>query len=90
MSRYVFQDKCFWDFPGGPVVKTPPSIQSCQVWSLVRELSSHMLLGQKRKEKKRNINRSNIVTDLIIVCVCVCVYIYIERERETEKQSKCC
>ena len=25
MSRYVFQDKCFWDFPGGPVVKTSPS-----------------------------------------------------------------
>ena len=88
MSRYVFQDKCFWDFPGGPVVKTPPSIQSCQVWSLVRELSSHMLLGQKRKEKKRNINRSNIVTDLIIVCVCVCVYIYIEREREREREAK--
>ena len=52
MSRYVFQDKCFWDFPGGPVVKTPPSIQSCQVWSLVRELSSHMLLGQKKKKRK--------------------------------------
>ena len=27
-----------WDFPGGPVAKTPPSqMKGAQVWSLVRE-----------------------------------------------------
>ena len=33
------------DFPGGPVVKNPPSNAGTQVQSLVRELRSHRLQG---------------------------------------------
>ena len=38
------------DFPGNPAVKTSPSNAGgrAQVWSLVRELSSHMPHGQKK------------------------------------------
>ena len=35
------------DFPGGPVFKTLPSNARVLVWSLVRELRSHMTGGQK-------------------------------------------
>ena len=37
------------DFPGGPVFKTLPSNARVLVWSLVRELRSHMPGGQKTK-----------------------------------------
>ena len=53
MSRYVFQDKCSWDFPGGPVVQTPPSNAELPGLVLVRELSSHMPPGQKKKKHKQ-------------------------------------
>ena len=81
MSRYVFQDKCSWDFPGGPVVQTPPS--NAELPGLVPGQGAKLPHASGTKKKKeRNINRSNIVTDLII-CVCI----YRERARETERQS---
>ena len=49
-------DIMFRDFPGGPVVKTLPSnagMQGVRVWSLVRELGSHMLCGAAKKEKNK-------------------------------------
>ena len=45
-----------WDFPGGPVVKTPCSqCRGCGVGSLVGELRSHMPLSvaPPKKEKKK-------------------------------------
>lgn len=47
------------DCPDGPVVKTSP-IQRVQVWSLVRELRSHMPYGWNK-----TLNRSNVVTNSI-------------------------
>ena len=35
------------DFPDGPVVENPPYNAGMQVWSLVRELRSHMLQGNQ-------------------------------------------
>ena len=55
--------KSTWgDFPGGPVVKTSPSnTGSARVWSLVGKLGSHMLLGQKIKNKTNIVTNSNQV-----------------------------
>ena len=41
------------DFPGGPVVKTLPSMQGVQIQSLVGELRSYMPWGQKTKTKQK-------------------------------------
>ena len=39
-------------FPDGPMVESLPSIQEVQVWSLVRELKSHITCSQKTKKNK--------------------------------------
>ena len=42
------------DFPGGPGIKTPwSSCRGAWVWSLVRELRSHMPHGTAKKKKKK-------------------------------------
>ena len=38
-----------WDLPGGPVVKSSAGAPTVQFPSLVGELTSHMLCGQKAK-----------------------------------------
>ena len=52
------QSKYYRDFSGVQVVKTLPSGVEGVVWSLARELRSHMPYGQKTKTW----NRSNIIT----------------------------
>ena len=48
-----FQSKvAFWDFPGGPVVKTVHFDFRVRVWSLVWELRSPMLCSAAKKKKK--------------------------------------
>ena len=42
-----------WDFPGGPVVKSSAGAPTAQFPSLVGELTSHMLCGQKPKHRKQ-------------------------------------
>ena len=37
-GRRLLQNPGFRDFPGGPVAKTPHSMQGAQVYSLVRDL----------------------------------------------------
>ena len=65
MATAVFQENFInknkpWDFPGGPVVETPPSNAGGEgsipgrVRSLVEELRSHMSRGQKSKTGNRN------------------------------------
>ena len=41
-----------WDFPGGPVVKTP-HLQGTSVQSLVRELKSSMPYSDQNKQTKK-------------------------------------
>ena len=50
-STLRIKKSSFWDFPGGPVVKTLPSMQGVQVQSLVTELRSHMRAAKKPKHK---------------------------------------
>ena len=40
--------------PGGPVVKTLPSMQGVRVQSLVGKLRSHMPWGQKKKKNPKD------------------------------------
>ena len=48
--KHINSVKHYRDFPGGPVVKTLPSMEGgVQVESLVGELRSHMPGGQKTK-----------------------------------------
>ena len=47
------------------MVKTLPSVFRVQAGSLVRELSSHMHCGKKKKKKNTTENRSNMVTNSI-------------------------
>ena len=64
MSRHVFQGKCFWDFPGGPVVKTSSSNSELQ--GLIPGQGAKLPhASETKKKKKRNINSSNIVTDMM-------------------------
>ena len=53
---FIFYDyfkNDFWDFPGGPVVKTALPLQGPRVQSLVGELKSYMPWGQKTKQNKK-------------------------------------
>ena len=59
IDHKTIKERINWDFLGGPVVSISPSRMS--VWSLVRELSSHMPRGQNTKTQ----SRSNIVTNSI-------------------------
>ena len=46
-----------WEFPGGPVVRTPILLPGSWAQSLIRELRSCNLCGKakkKKKKKKRN------------------------------------
>ena len=64
MSRHVFQGKCFWDFPGGPVVKTSSS--NSELPGLIPGQGAKLPHASGTKNKiKIKINRSNIVTDMI-------------------------
>ena len=48
--RLGFQPSLSWEFPGSPVVRTLSfHWQGARVQSLVRELRSHKLCGQKNK-----------------------------------------
>ena len=49
MYVLMLKNTCCWDFPGGPVVKTPPSKAGGVGRSLVGELRSHMPRSQKTK-----------------------------------------
>lgn len=42
-----------WDFPGGPVTRTPCFHYKGHVPSLVRELRAHMPLSVAKEKKKR-------------------------------------
>ena len=56
------------DFPGSPVVDSVLPVQRPWVLSLIRELRSHMLHGQKNKiekKKKRKKNRNDRTTIVI-------------------------
>ena len=62
------------DFPGSPVVDSVIPVQRPWVLSLIRELRSHMLHGQKNKtekkkkerKKKRNDRTTIVINDKII------------------------
>ena len=53
-----------WDFPGGPVVKTPVlPLQGPWVRSLIRELRCHILCGRaenKTKQKPKQTKKKSI------------------------------
>ena len=53
---YTFNNSKAGDFPDGPVVDSILPTQGAWVWSLVRELRTHMpcSMGKKRKEKKKS------------------------------------
>ena len=63
-----FKDKKYvLDFPGIPVVKTMLPMQWAQVWSLVRQLRSHVMCSIAKKKKvpvKISDNRGNRDSDL--------------------------
>ena len=52
-NNWCFKERKAGDFPGGPVVKTVLTMQEVQVWSLVKELRSHMLHSAAKIEKKK-------------------------------------
>jgi len=62
LSTPALSVNAFGGHPWQPVVKTLPSNHRVPDQSLVRELRSHVPLGQK---KPQNINRSNIATNSI-------------------------
>ena len=43
-----------WEFPGGPVVRTPLPLPRAQVQSLVRELGSHKPHGHTHTKKDKS------------------------------------
>ena len=68
----------FWDFPGGPMVRTP--CFHCRVPSLVEDLRSHMLHNMAKKKKKLPISpcKWNLlfhrVLFLFLHCLASCFY----------------
>ena len=42
-----------WNFPGSPVVKTQLPLQGTRIWSLVRELRSHVPCKHNKQKKKK-------------------------------------
>ena len=84
-SSFLFLDKCKnRDCLGDPVIKTLRfQCRGLQVWSLVGELGSHMLHGQKKKKAR---------TVLLPSKGCICVVYNFENNNITRwtYPSECC
>ena len=54
-NNWCFKEIKAGDFPGGPVVKTVLPVQEVQVWSLGKELRSHMPRDAAKKIKEEKL-----------------------------------